>query len=75
MMHAFACARLRARLRVLQELAEVEAEAKKTQTLKQSVVVMGNARRELNKATVNIEEVSRRRSSVHARCCGWWWCA
>lgn len=43
----------------MQELAEVEAEAKKTQTLKQSVVVMGSARRELNKATVNIEEVTR----------------
>ena len=41
-----------------QELAEVEAESKKTQTLKQSVVVMGNARRELNKATVSIEEVN-----------------
>eukprot|EP00752_Nemacystus_decipiens_P009344 g8351.t1 len=41
-----------------QELAEVEAETKKTQGLKQSVVVMGNARRELNKATVNIEEAA-----------------
>ncbi|CAM9420577.1 unnamed protein product [Pylaiella littoralis] len=41
-----------------QELAEVEAETKKTQKLKQSVLVMGNARRELAKATVSIEEAA-----------------
>lgn len=44
----------------------MEAETKKTQKLKQSVVVMGNARREVTKATVSIEEV---------KSCGgrWWW--
>lgn len=52
------CDRDRDRDRV-QELAEVEAESKKTQKLKQNVVMMGNARRELNKATISMEEASQ----------------
>lgn len=35
----------------------MEAETRKTQSLKHSVVVMNKARRELAKATANIEEV------------------
>ncbi|CBN74724.1 Centromere-associated protein NUF2 [Ectocarpus siliculosus] len=41
-----------------QELSEVEAETRKAQSFKHSVVVMNKARRELAKATANIEEAA-----------------